>query len=105
MKRETRKRNNQMDDFMHKKSRKIVDTCIEENIEVIVIGNNKDWKQNINLGNKNNQNFVQMPFQKFINMIKYKAEAVGIKVAVSYTHLDVYKRQVEGRHFAYFQSS
>ena len=36
MKRETRRRNNQMDDFMHKKSRKIVDTCMEENVEVIV---------------------------------------------------------------------
>ncbi|WP_233513018.1 RNA-guided endonuclease InsQ/TnpB family protein [Absiella sp. AM29-15] len=83
MKRETRRRNNQMDDFMHKKSRKIVDTCMEENVEVIVIGNNKDWKQNINLGKKNNQNFVQMPFQKFIKMIKYKAEAAGIKVMIT----------------------
>ena len=76
MKRETRKRNNQMDDFMHKKSRKIVDTCMEENVGVIVIGNHNDWKQNIHLGKKNNQNFVQLPFQKFIKIFKYKAEAV-----------------------------
>ncbi|EJX01898.1 protein containing Transposase, IS605 OrfB, partial [gut metagenome] len=39
------------------------------------------WKQNINLGKVNNQNFVNIPFNRLIQMIRYKAEAYGIKGA------------------------
>lgn len=46
------------------------------------------WKHDINLGKVNNQNFVFIPHAKFISMLKYKAELVGIKVVIleeSYT--------------------
>ena len=76
----TDKRNNKIDDYIHKASRKIVDWCIEHNIDTIVIGKNKNWKQETNIGKKNNQNFTQIPMATFINKIKYKAEDVGIKV-------------------------
>jgi len=76
----TLKRNNKINDYLHKTSRTIIDYCLLNDISKIVIGNNKDWKQNINMGKKNNQNFVSIPFEKLISQIEYKAEEVRIKV-------------------------
>ena len=45
-----------------------------------MIGYNKEWKKGVNLGKKNNQNFVQIPFWMWIQQIKYKAEERGVKV-------------------------
>jgi putative transposase len=73
-------RNNKMMDLMHKYSRYIIGKCIEMRIGTIVIGHNKGQKQSIELGGITNQNFVFIPFYKFIKMIKYKAEEVGILV-------------------------
>jgi len=84
----TEKRNNKIDDFLHKSSKTIIDWLIENKISKIIIGNNPKWKQNINIGKKNNQNFVQIPHSKLITMISYKFESVGGKVIVqeeSYT--------------------
>ncbi len=75
-----RKRNNKIRDFFHKSSRKIVNHCVEHDIGTIVIGYNEYWKQNINIGKKNNQNFVSIPFLKLIQQIEYKAEMVSINV-------------------------
>ena len=79
----TRKRNNKIEDYMHKVSKKIINYCIDNNIGNIVIGKNEQWKTNINLGRKNNQNFTGIPFNRLINIIKYKAEVFGIKVLVT----------------------
>ena len=76
----TLKRNNKINDYLHKTSKIIIDYCLLNDISKIVIGNNKDWKQNINIGKKNNQNFVSIPFEKLITQIEYKAEEVGIEV-------------------------
>lgn len=84
----TEKRNNKITDFMHNASSFVIDYCLKSKIATIVIGLNDDWKQQLNIGNKNNQNFVSIPFRKFINQIQYKAEDVGITVIVreeSYT--------------------
>lgn len=54
--------------------------CIQYNIGTIVIGHNPGQKQGVNLGKKTNQNFVSIPFHQFINMIKYKAEEIGIEI-------------------------
>ncbi|NUM37076.1 MAG: IS200/IS605 family element transposase accessory protein TnpB, partial [Candidatus Brocadiae bacterium] len=45
----------------------------------IVIGYNPEWKQSLNLGKRNNQNFVQIPFYNFIRIIDYKAQLAGIQ--------------------------
>lgn len=73
---------------MHKASTSLINACKERKINVLVIGNNKNWKQNIKLEKVNNQNFVQIPFTMLINMITYKAENARIKVIIqeeSYT--------------------
>lgn len=77
------KRNCKVHDYMHKASRFIINYCVDNKIGTIVIGNNKDWKQNCNMGKRNNQNFVSIPFEKLISQIQYKAEEVGIKVVIT----------------------
>lgn len=74
----THKRNLKIKHYLHKYSKCIVDTCKNNNIGTIVIGVNKEWKQGINIGDKNNQNFVCIPFSQLRQMIKYKAELLGI---------------------------
>ena len=73
-------RNFWIEDKIHKISRYIVDYCIKHDIGNIVIGLNKGWKQNIDLGKKTNQKFVEIPFSKLIDKITYKAKLVGINV-------------------------
>ena len=76
------KRNRIVNDFMHKTSRYIVDFALKNKINTIIIGNNKGWKQEVNLGAITNQTFVQIPYKRLINMIQYKAKNVGIRVVV-----------------------
>lgn len=76
-------RNNFIEDKLHKISHFIINYCIENKIGTIVIGKNKSWKDGINIGKKNNQNFISIPHSKLINKITYKAKLVGIKVIVN----------------------
>lgn len=76
----TNKRNNKIKDYLHKASRILVNHLVSNDISTIVIGHNKEWKQDINIGKRNNQKFVQIPFNTFIHMITYKAQLQGIKV-------------------------
>ena len=83
MDRLTEKRNAKVDDYLHKASRKIINYCVDNQINTIVIGKNKEWKQKSDIGKKGNQNFVQIPFARFIEMIQYKAEEQGIAVVMT----------------------
>ena len=77
------KRNNRISDYLHKISRKIITQLVSDQINTLVIGHNKGWKQEINIGKVNNQKFVNIPFTKFINMLQYKAEEFGIEVTMT----------------------
>lgn len=84
----TNKRNNKISDYMHKATHNIVNHLVSRNISKLIIGYNKLWKQETNIGEKNNQNFVNIPHHKFINMLKYKCLLEGIDVKIreeSYT--------------------
>ena len=73
------KRERYMEDTFHKISRSIVDFLTKNQIGNLVVGYNKDWKQNINIGKANNQKFVQMPFARLRSYLKYKCEISGIR--------------------------
>lgn len=77
------KRSFKIDNYLHNASRLIINTLVENNIGTLIIGNNDNWKQNINIGKKNNQNFVQIPFEKLIHQLTYKGQLVGIDVIVT----------------------
>ena len=74
------KRDNKIKDYLHKASRYIINHLVSNSINTLVIGHNKNWKQEINIGKKNNQNFVNIPFNNLIHMLTYKAQLEGIQV-------------------------
>lgn len=74
------KRNNKIDDYFHKVSRYIINHVISNDIRTIIVGHNKNWKQEVNIGKVNNQKFVQIPFDKLIHQLKYKGKLEGINV-------------------------
>ena len=79
----TMKRNVKVDDYLHKASRLIIKTLVAKGIGTLVIGQNLFWKLRCNLGKVNNQNFVNIPHARFISMLTYKAQLVGIKVILT----------------------
>lgn len=73
------KRELRIKDNFHKITRHLVDYLVENNIDTVIFGYNKEQKQEINLGKKTNQNFVYIPFATLRYMLKYKCALVGIK--------------------------
>ena len=73
-------RNRKVNDYLHKTSRWVVNFAKDNNINTIVVGKNKLWKQGANMGNKTNQKFVQIPHARLIDMLVYKAEGEGIRI-------------------------
>ena len=79
----TRKRNHKMDDYMHKASSYLIRYALFNHFHTIVIGNNKEWKQNSSMGKIVNQSFVGIPHLRLIEMIRYKAQNVGLNVILT----------------------
>ena len=84
----TRIRDNKITDYMHKASRFIVNHLVSTNVNTLIIGYNEGWKQDTKMYKDDKQTFIQIPFLKFIHMISYKCQLVGIHVVTqeeSYT--------------------
>ena len=79
----TTKRNRRVMHYLHTASRRIIDLLVGEGIGTLVIGKNPFWKQGVELGRKHNQEFVQIPHARFIELLTYKAELVGITVLLT----------------------
>jgi putative transposase len=69
--------------YLHTASRAIIDLLVQEGIGTLVIGKNVGWKHEANMGRKNNQSFVFIPHARFIEMVTYTAQLVGIAVIVT----------------------
>ncbi len=76
-------RNRRIEHDLHTISRFAIDLLVAEGIGTLVIGRNVGWKQEINLGKRTNQNFVQVPHARLIQMLTYKAEQKGIRVVLT----------------------
>lgn len=72
------KRNNKIRDYFHKASRCVVNQLVSNHIHTLILGYNKEWKQDISMGKRNNQNFVGIPFCLFKEMLSYKCQLQGI---------------------------
>ena len=79
----TNSRNNKIQNYIHQISYKIIKQAENEGITKIIIGNNKNWKQEINLGKNTNRNFVSIPHSALIEKIKYKGLMAGIEVVIT----------------------
>ena len=73
----TTKRTRRVHAYLHTASRRIIDHLVAEGIGTLVVGKNPLWKQEVEMGRKNNQAFVQIPHARFIDMLTYKAKLVG----------------------------
>ena len=79
----TTKRNRRVLQYLHAASRRMIDLLVEEGIGVLVLGKNPFWKTSVALGKKHNQEFVQIPHARFLELLTYKAAAKGIRVLVT----------------------
>jgi len=74
------KREDYINNQFHQLSRYIIRYLVKNRIGKLIIGKNKNQKQEVNIGKRNNQTFVQIPFDKLLSMLEYKANLVGIEV-------------------------
>ena len=74
----TFKRYQRIKNYMHNASSYIVKWCVENEIDTLVVGKNKEWKQNASMSKGNNQKFVDIPYQMLLQQLKYKCENVSI---------------------------
>ena len=84
----TRDRNNKVNDYMNKAARKIIDYCISNDIGTLVVGYNETFQRDSNIGKRNNQTFVNIPYGKLRDKLEYLCELNGItfiKQEESYT--------------------
>jgi putative transposase len=79
----TDKRKRQFDHYLHVVSRAIINVLVAQRIGTLVIGKNDGWKQEVHLGRKANQSFVFLPHARFIDILTYKAQLVGLTVVVT----------------------
>ena len=74
------KRNSKISYEIHKVTKFLANYFDERDVSKVIIGNNSGWKNGINLGKRTNQNFVNIPYTKFINQLTYKCQLLGITV-------------------------
>jgi len=68
----TDRRNARITDYLHKATRKVTDICVEQGISKVVVGDVTKSLNQINLGKKTNQNFVNLSLGQFIDKLRYK---------------------------------
>jgi len=70
----------QTNHMLHVLSKQFVRWCIEHGISKVVIEDMKDFRQDVQWGDRMNQRIHSWAVRKMIDMIKYKAELAGIAV-------------------------
>ena len=83
-----RNRNNKVNDYMNKTAKKIINYCINNDIGTLVVGYNETFQRSSNIGKRNNQNFVNIPYGQLRDKLKYLCELnciVFVKQEESYT--------------------
>ena len=82
------KRNRQITGYLTQATGLLFKMAKELHVDTIVVGNNRGWKQKVNMGKRNNQQFVSIPFAKLISAIENKCLKEGIRFVLqeeSYT--------------------
>lgn len=76
----TRRIDNQIRDIQHKQSCHLVSTLYNQGVQTVVIGDIRDIRKSMQYGKKANQKLHGWSFGKFRQMVKYKAERLGMQV-------------------------
>lgn len=73
-------RNNKINDYMSKALRYIIDYCINNDIGNIIVGYNETFQRNSDIGKRNNQTFVNIPYGKLTDKLEYLSKLYGINI-------------------------
>lgn len=73
-------RNNKLNDYMSKTAKYIIDYCINNDIGTLVVGYNETFQRNSDIGKRNNQNFVNIPYGKLRDKLEYLSKLYGINL-------------------------
>ncbi|MEB3829975.1 IS200/IS605 family accessory protein TnpB-related protein [Phormidium sp. CCY1219] len=68
--------------IFHRFHSDIINYVKSNGLDILVVGKNEGWKQKVNIGKRNNQNFVQILDGKLIEMLDYKCQLAGIKLVI-----------------------
>ena len=77
-----RRRNNRINDYMNKTTRRVIDYCIDHDIGTLVVGYNETFQKDSNIGRRNNQTFVNIPYGKLRDKLEYLCELNGITLVM-----------------------
>ena len=75
-----RKKQNVVKDYLHKVTRWIAEYCRKEGISSVVIGDIRNIRKENDMGNKTNQKFHGLPYNKLYIMLGYKLKLYGIQL-------------------------
>ncbi|MGN8744229.1 RNA-guided endonuclease InsQ/TnpB family protein [Catenibacterium mitsuokai] len=73
-----RRRNNRINDYMNKTASIVIDYCIDHDIGTLVVGYNETFQKDSNIGKRNNQTFVNIPFGLLRDKLEYLCKLNGI---------------------------
>ena len=76
----TSKRNLRVEQITNRTANVVIHELVKHKVSKAILGKNDGWKQKVNIGKRNNQNFVQIPFARLADNIAYKARSIGIEV-------------------------
>ena len=82
------RRNRQVNDYMSKTAKMIINYCIRNDIGILSVGYNETFQRNSDMGKQNNQNFVNIPYGKLRSKLEYLCKLnniVFVKQEESYT--------------------
>jgi len=75
----TERRNRQMRDSINKAARFVINWCLHHSVSRIVFGWNQRNKDSVEMGKKNNQEFVQIPTARLKQRIKQLCQQYGVE--------------------------
>ena len=72
------KKNNAINDYLHKVTRAVVTYCKDNDINTVIIGDITNIRKDNNLGHVTNQQLHALPYKKIYLMLEYKLALEGI---------------------------
>lgn len=79
----TTQRERRLNQYLHAASKRVIALLVQEGIGTLVIGNSPLWKPDAQAGRYISRHFEQLPFARFAEMLRYKAQLAGIHVLVA----------------------
>lgn len=74
------KRHRRIEYLFYVLAKRVLDFCLKNNVSKLALGKNKGWKQDLDKGKTNNQNFVQIPYTSLYRKITDLLTKHGIEV-------------------------